>query len=51
MVRLDALAVFVLERVSDKVEERYGRTVARWVTLAMCLTVIAALTIILFILI
>src|SRR3982751_4413395 len=39
---LDALAVFGLEWVSDKIEERYGRTAAWWLTLVMCLSFLAA---------
>jgi len=51
MDMLDTFAVPGLEWISDKVEERYGRRVAGWVTLAMCLTVIAALCALLYVLI
>jgi hypothetical protein len=51
MDMLDVFAVFGLERFSDRTEERYGRTVAWWLALAMCLSAIAALVAVLFILI
>jgi hypothetical protein len=39
-MRFDALVVFWLEGISDKIEEQYGRAVAWWATLAMCLSVL-----------
>jgi hypothetical protein len=40
---LDVLILSWLERVSDKIEERCGRAVAWWATLAMCLSVLGAI--------
>jgi len=42
MPRLDAFVVFLLEGLSDKFEDRYGRVVGWWLTLATCLAVLAA---------
>jgi hypothetical protein len=50
VIRIDAYAVFALRWASDRIEERYGRAVAWWATLAMCLSVIAVLVAFLFIL-
>ena len=47
---LDVFAVFGLEWVSDKLEARFGRTVAWWLTLVMCLSFLAAVAAILFVL-
>ena len=47
---LDVFAVFGLEWVSDKLEARFGRTVAWWLTLVMCLSFLAAIAAILFVL-
>jgi Na+/proline symporter len=38
MDMLDVFAVFGLEWVTDKIEDRYGRTVAWCATLVICLS-------------
>jgi Na+/melibiose symporter-like transporter len=48
---LDAFVVPVLEWISDKVEERYGRVVAWWFTLMMCLIILAVLGALIYVLI
>ncbi|HVE00677.1 MAG TPA: hypothetical protein VNB78_03160 [Sphingomicrobium sp.] len=45
---LDVFAVFGLEWVTDKIEDRYGRTVAWWLTLVMCLSFLAAVAAVIF---
>lgn len=47
---LDVFAVFGLDWVSDKIEERYGRTVAWWLTLLICLSFLIAVGTVLFLL-
>jgi hypothetical protein len=45
---LDVFAVFGLERATDKIEDRYGRTVVWWVTLVMCLSFLGVVAAVLF---